>query len=134
MALSDIAVPTETISVGRHSFSVRGLSFEDVTALIQRHQAALESMIGMYGKASDADLLQFLIRESPTLAAQIIALASDEPDQELAVRKLPMPAQVDALTAVAKLTFEETGGVKKFAGQIAGLLGGMRQLTPAQGS
>ena len=134
MALSDIAVPTEIISVGRHSFSVRGLSFEDVTALINRHQIALEALIGMYGKATDADLLQFLIRESPTLAAQIIALASDEPDQEKAVRRLPLPTQIDALTMVAKLTFEEAGGVKKFAEQLAGLFGGIRKLTPAQGS
>lgn len=132
MALSDITLPTETISVGRASFSVRGLSFEDVTALIGKHQSALEELIDRYNqKGSDAEVLQFLVRETPSLTAQIIALASDEPDQELAARKLPMPKQIDALTAIAKLTFEEAGGVKKFVEQLAGLFGGLRQMIPA---
>lgn len=131
MGLRDITLPTETISVGRASFSVRGLSFEDMTALIARHQSALELLIERYNtKGSDAEVLQFLVRETPTLTAQIIALASDEPDQEEAVRKLPMPKQIDALTAIAKLTFEEVGGVKKFAEQLAGLFGGLRQIVP----
>lgn len=132
MGLRDITLPTETISVGRASFSVRGLCFEDVTALISRHQSALEALIDQYSKkGSDAEVLQFLVRETPSLAAQIIALASEEPDQEEAARKLPMPKQIDALTAVAKLTFEEAGGVKKFAEQLAGLFGGLRQMIPA---
>lgn len=131
MGLRDITLPTETISVGRASFTVRGLSFDDLTSLIGRHQAALESLIDRYQeKGSDAEVLQFLVRETPALAAQIIALASDEPDQEDAARKLPLPKQVDALTAVAKLTFEEAGGVKKFVDQLAGLFGGLRQIAP----
>lgn len=132
MGLRDITLPTETISVGGASFSVRGLSFEDVTSLIGRHQSAIENLIDRYNaKGTDAEVLQFLVRETPSLTAQVIALASDEPDQEAAARKLPMPIQIDALTAIAKLTFEEAGGVKKFAEQLAGLFGGLRQMVPA---
>lgn len=131
MALSEITLPTETISVGKASFSVRGLSFDDMSALIGRHQGVIESLLGRYDSKTpgvEAELIQVLVRESPTLAAQAIALASDEPEQEAKVRRLPMPVQIDALTVIAKLTFEETGGVKKFAEQLAGLFGGLRNV------
>lgn len=132
MALSDITVPTETISVGTASFTVRGLCFDDVTRIIKTHQEAVEKVIDAYGnKVPDAAILQMLISELPELTAKVIACAADEPDAVQNARKLSMPKQVDALTAIARLTFDEVGGVKKFADQLASLFGGLRSNLPS---
>jgi hypothetical protein len=132
MALSDITVPTEVISVGTNNFTVRGLCFDDVTRIIQKHQVAVEKVIDAYGnKVPDAAILQMLIGELPDLTAQVIACAADEPDNIAIARKLPMPKQVEALVAIAKMTFDEVGGVKKFADQLADLFGGLRSSLPA---
>ena len=131
MTLAALELPTETIQVGnRGSFTVRGLSFVDVAALIQNHKNELDTIVGLFvsGKGSPDALFRTLLTEMPAVAAKIVACAADEPNEAGKILKLPVTVQLDALMAVGRLTFEEAGGVKKFAEQVVVLLGASNQV------
>jgi hypothetical protein len=55
-----------------------------------------------------------LVLDAPAIAADIIAIAADQPDANKQARTLPFPVQVDALTRVGRLTFEAGGGLGNF--------------------
>jgi hypothetical protein len=131
MTLAALELPTETIKVGnRGDFTVRGLSFADVAALVNKHRDELDTVIGVFtsGEGTPDAMLVTLLAEMPDLAAKVIAFASDEPGQHEKVKRLPVTVQLDALMAVGRLTFEEAGGVKKFAEQVLVLLGASNQV------
>lgn len=125
MTLAALELPTCTIKVGKGDFTVRGLSFEDVAALIHEHRADVDRVVELFKSSKDSDgaLAATLVRELPVLTAKAIARAADEPAMHEKVRRLPVPTQLEAIQAIGRLTFEETGGVKKFAEQLVGLLG-----------
>ena len=121
MALADFTPETVSIKAGRATIAVHGLSFTDISSLIKTHFDDLDGLFDIYEKHSGADFSNIamgryavgLVKEAPGLVAHIIALAADEPDLVDVAAKLPLLAQVEALQAIGKLTFEEIGGVKK---------------------
>lgn len=127
MALSDYQPSRADVVVKGGSFKVRGLSLDDITAVMGDHLNDLNHLINLYHSDIDPKIhlveggtfILNLIKDAPTLVSQIIAITSDEskPVDELAAiaRKLPLPVQIDALKKIVHLTFEEYGGVKKFA-------------------
>lgn len=134
MTLADIEVPTEEIRVGKGTFKVRGISFLDLSILISDNRADLDRVVDSFaGLKNDVDPNEFLlklVREMPSLVAKVIAYAADEPSADAKVLKFPVPVQLEAAKAIARLTFEEAGGVKKFVEQLASLLGDVSNVIP----
>lgn len=134
MALSDYVPARSVVSFKGGEFSVRGLALDDIAVLMRNHLSDINALVDVFGKdvtdeAAIGAVAQHaiaLIREAPGLVANLIALASDEPDSVDHARRLLMPVQVRAIEEIAKLTFEEAGGPKKFFESLMVLLRGMR--------
>lgn len=136
MSLSQYQPETLTIKGKRHEFDVRGLSFTDLSQLIRLHYTDLEALFEIYereavtGGINSVSLARYatgLIKDAPGLVAHVIALAADEPEMVETAGKLPLLAQIEALKAIGKLTFEEVGGAKKLMEMVADLV---RDLQP----
>lgn len=110
------------------ALSVRGLSLEDISMLVQHHLPDLEELFDLFSTIAEQTDDQFetvvvnLLQRAPGLAANIIALAADEPDAPKEAAMLPAPLQLEILLKVGNFTFEEVGGVKKGMESIAALL------------
>lgn len=111
------------------SFSVRGLSLEDVSRLVNHHLPDIEALFDLFtsGRSLDTDtdlrpLVMSVVREAPGFAANLIALASDEPESAQQAATLPAPVQIDAIMKIGDMTFSEVGGIKKGMESIAALL------------
>ena len=131
---------TDTVALkGGAVLRVRGLNLHDVSLLVRAHLDTVQTIFDVISAAqagpamgdASARFILTLAQDAPTLAGQIVAIASDEPDQGEAAAKLPFPIVVDALTKIGRLTFEEAGGVQGFVTAFAGLVGGMRSPTNA---
>ena len=137
MGLKDIQIPTEEVTIRGQAITLRGLGFSDVAYLIHIHSETLNTFVAKAqteleaeGGESAADvgsLLSDALATAPELAADVIALAADEPDAADTVRKLAAPTQLDMLMKIGRLTFEEAGGVKKFAENVIVLMTGARK-------
>lgn len=144
MALSDYTVPRKQVDLGGgNSIEVRGLGMEDVSFLVSVHSDDMDAVVEMFRPKSsgpitpdsivkkaqeDDGMIAGLLQTFPLLAANIIAVACDEPDQLSTARRLPLPKQTEALIEIARLTFEDAEGFKKFVGNVAAVL---RSATPA---
>lgn len=137
MSLSNYQAPKLVVSFKGGQFEVRGITLDDLAILLKNHLNDIENLVDMFQKEPDheaavASLLKHsitLIREAPGLVANLIALASDEPDAVDNARSLSMPIQVKAIQSIAQLSFEEAGGPKKFVESLWMLLKGMPSLT-----
>ncbi len=67
------------------------------------------------------------MKVAPGLVAMIIALGADEPDAQAEAMTLPFSVQMDALTKIARLTFTQAGGPKKFLESVAALMRGVTE-------
>lgn len=118
MGLSHLKLASETVvTPGGESFSVRGLSFVDISAVVRPYGPQLGSLFdgfkdGTFSLDDPTALLSNLINRAPEAAALVIAVAADEEDVALAAR-LPFPVQLEALEKIAGLTFASEGGAKK---------------------
>jgi hypothetical protein len=139
MALSDLILPTHEIVVGQGKFAVRGLSSDDVSWLMQEHDKELEFLIDAGKGLADMKLddkdavtgfLRAVVKNLPELSAAIIACASDDRTEGAVsnAKRLPLPVQLDALSAVGSLTFEAYGGLKKFVDDLKHLVGGVAKM------
>jgi hypothetical protein len=140
MALADFSAERRDVKVnGKVLFSVEGLSLDTLALLVSTHMPDLEYVFGivMHGEKADETFNQQIARvaiglasQAPGLVANIIALCSGEPlNDELVkqARRLPFPAQVQALEHIGALTFEEAGGVKKAIESLMILLARLRK-------
>lgn len=132
MALAQYEPVRQNVRMSRNgSFSVRGLNLADLSTLVTLHMVELEAAFRMWstsGVGAGGDLttgILALVRDFPPLAANIIAMASDEPLEGEKARFLPFPVQVEAITAVGRLTFEDVGGLEPFMETLASLVGGL---------
>ena len=123
---NDYAAPTATItSQGKPVIDVRGLSFVDISLLINSHRADMEKLWAMYNEfkrkdggdlVGDALVMRYgfeLLNEAPGILANIIALGADEQERIEQISRLPATVQIDSLVAIFKMTIEDFGGVKK---------------------
>lgn len=137
MPLADYKPRKRTIKFDGGYFDVRAFSLMDVATIIDSHQEAIEKIyIRLQVNASEGfdlseamamELLMDMVRESPTLAGNIIALAADEPNAEMmrVAATLPITVQIEALIAVGELTFTDIASVKKFGADVMSLIGGI---------
>lgn len=121
MGLKDLQLPQEEVAYTGGSLSVRGLNIVDVSFLIRNYgdsmTQAFDQITGSdkeIGVDNVMELALPLIESFPSLVAQVIACAADEPEQSLMASRLPFPAQLDAVEKILALTFDASGGPKKF--------------------
>ena len=76
MALADVVIETRTIEVGNTSFTVRGLCFADITALLMAFKDEINELVERFVQAgeeaeTEADMLNpaALLARSPALMA-----------------------------------------------------------------
>ncbi|MEL4071752.1 hypothetical protein WKW50_16530 [Ochrobactrum sp. GPK 3] len=135
MALSDYVVETREIAVPKASpLSVRGLSLVDVTRLLSTRGKEIQTFFQKYiseiqaGGNPKADLPanlgQTLLDSAPSLVAEIIAHAADEPQAVHQASRLPITTQLEALEAIGQLTFDAEGGPKKFLEAVIRIMSG----------
>lgn len=138
MALTDLVLPSSSIKLdGEQAFTVKPLSFDDVTWLVNQSLNDLDDAVEFFRKqgldgatppevfeATVHKIMVELIQNYPALTARIIACASgDRGDGAVRVAgQLPAPVQVDALLETFRLTFSAPGGVKKFVGNVSAAL------------
>lgn len=121
MAISDILIPTKTITAGSASFEVRGLSVNDLM-LVATEYGPMMSLAFDRLKAGDVEgesikeLIISLCKEFPDMAAALVCLAADEFDNDTIakMKKVALPITVEALEAIFGLTFASEAELKKF--------------------
>lgn len=122
MSLAEYQPHRETITSRGLSVQVRGLALDDVTMLFQKNMDDINKLFEIYGKgqpmveqiSESVQIATRLISEAPGVAARVIALACDEPEEEEKARKLTLPLQIKVIQKIIELTFEEAGGVRNF--------------------
>lgn len=118
MGLSNYKPESRQVVLQGGSFQVEGLSLEDVSVLVREHLPDLEGLFDLFQKANisaSTDLVpvvQSLVSQAPGFAANLIAIASREPDAAPQAAKIPFPKQVEIILEIGDLTFKETGGIK----------------------
>lgn len=123
MSLANISIVREPVSFRGGEFAVRAFSLDDVTAIMREDFAGLNDVLNLYTENIPQNVavnatMHFIVKmigRAPDLAARIIAIAVDEPENVDKARTLPIPVQVDAIKKIMSLTFDEWGGPKKFA-------------------
>jgi hypothetical protein len=105
--------------------TLRGLSPEDVARLLSPYGAQLASVVAPFIERKPGDisfenaalsaLAMKVMAIVPSLAAEIIAVAADEPDGIEAIKNIPVGAQLMLLSTVVQLTFGPDGGAKAIA-------------------
>lgn len=134
MALKTYTIPRLPVLLTEgNEIQVRGLNLDDVSFLVQVHRDDVDKIIAAFRsevpsldpEAVDAAvrergnaMISVLLQHFPIVAGNVIAVASDEPEQWDVAQKLPVPVQIDALVKVAKLTFNDFDGFKKFLGNV----------------
>lgn len=139
MSLRNYSPPRQDIAAGALTFAVRGLNVTDLAVLIEAHAPVLVATYKTFesalketesdGAAISRSVMTFM-HQFPYVAADIIAMAADEPDSVNNVRALPFPVQVAALSATLRLTFEAGGGVGNFVAMLRELAGSMGVTIP----
>lgn len=141
MSLADFTVHRDQVAFQGGTLSVRGLSLNDITFLVRDHLDELNTLFAMYEKeetreTAAAQSVQFAIRiikETPRLVAQLIVLASDSPQDQLAkAETLPLPVQVEMMRKIIEMTFEEAGGAKKFLDSLVTMVTALRPKTATE--
>lgn len=139
MSLFDAYTPaTEPVSFRGGSFTVRGLSVNDLGLLVQTHLHSLETIALIVQAAQDGPaaggmlsrIVLALAQDAPLLAGAIVSVAAGEGlDAAEAASRLPFPVVVDALLKIGRLTFEDVGGPENFVKALAALIASLRPAT-----
>jgi hypothetical protein len=133
MSLSDFQIETAAIIRGSSSFSVRGLSADDVQAILARVRNSLELIfnlaekegISSLGNVTQDKLRRFLvsaIKEFPIVIAMIIAQATGELDEYEVAKSLPIQIQIEALEKISALTFGDATNFGAFSGKVQAVI------------
>jgi len=139
METSTFEIPTRKVAFTRGALFVRGIAAEDVTDLVRNHLAEMNALFDRYQgqhenpeSALAGDVISFainVVKETPEMVAKLIFRCTEGLTIDKC-RKLPLPVQVDTVRAIFELTFEESGGAKKFVDSVMGLVGSFRKTTP----
>lgn len=137
-SLKSITIKREEVQLSDgQSFTVRAVSTNDLMILVSEHGSTLGLIFGkLTGGAVEpgsltSDTVRQLVfdlaREFPGIAAEIIALAADDYDEDgiKLAGELPITTQADAIEKVFHLTFASEGDVKKFVESLTRMLVGV---------
>lgn len=136
MGLRDYELPTETVEIDdKTDFTVRGISFEDITRLVLKHGPVCVLIYSKFTEAKSeaglkpetlGHLLTTVLTEFPEAVGELIAIAADERDQVAKVMKLPVGVQFDAIEKIIRLTFTGEADVKKLVEIVTRMAEGVR--------
>lgn len=101
MSFNDYKPQEIILETSTGNITLRGINADDLTGLIQRHGALIETWF-----EGEPDPMQ-TINKAPALVADMIACAAGDPSAVDVAAKMPIGLQIRAITAVFKLTFEE---------------------------
>lgn len=93
-----IPLPTR-VPVGAKHIEVRGLTLEEIVALLRKYKDEVLSFLN----SGDGEFDKLTLN-APALVAEVIAYAADTPDQVDAAKRLPFAAQVEIITAIWELS------------------------------
>ena len=130
-----ITLPGKPVNGVKPFIEVRGICADDITYLLQRHLGPLTRAVKLWQESKQdiirtGNLQQFiltLLRDFPDITAEVISACADELDDEAVqtARKLPLASQLAALTAIARLTQEEAGGLGNLLAEMRSRLEGV---------
>jgi hypothetical protein len=110
-ALSDFEPERADVILSKGKpLSVRGLSVDDLSALIRNHFDTAKSLFSKFDGKFDAAFLTTALSEGSLMCAHIIALAADDPKALRNAMQLPFPIQLELVKVIGGLTFESVGG------------------------
>ena len=139
---------TEIIKIrgknGVQEIELRGLNLLDLTAIFKTHLPDLGNLAALLDRnggaaMSEQGLLNMstaLVQEAPGLVSNLIARAAGDPDWVESAARLPLMAQIEAVTTIARLTCDEVGGVIKTVAALKEMVqaeGGLASRTGGQG-
>ena len=101
MSFSEYQAPTSTLETKSGPIVLRGLNTDDISGLIQRHGALIETWFE--GQIDPAQT----VAAAPALVADMIACAAGQPEAVDKAASMPIGLQVLAISEVFKLTFSE---------------------------
>lgn len=113
-AWTDYKAPTVMIEGGG---PVRGLSLDDISALIVNHLDTMMQVTTLYiqsqkditASGNMTDLFLLAAREFPEFVSEVISIVTDTPS--LREKRLPVGVQIKIIQATVKLTAEDVGGL-----------------------
>lgn len=96
---------------------VRGLSLEDLTALVTSHMDELMEIATIYVQSQKdvmaatnmTDVVMVAVRQFPNIVSEVISMVTDTPS--LRGVRLPVGLQIKVLQAAMRLTLEDVGGL-----------------------
>ena len=132
---------------GQFVAEVRGLTPHDIMRVIAENPAEADEILESLqsktrGHMADAglsdegvadalmgdakDSFGKLVAKCPDFVAKVIAVACDSPDQWEIVRdRFVLPLQFDLLQEIARLTFVDPPGFRRFVGNVMALIGAL---------
>ncbi len=134
MSLAGYTPETKEVSWEAHgkpwTFSVRGLTLPDLTSLVASNLGELDKAVELWNTAKGSvytptamqKFLQNLIRTAPGLVAEVLAIASGEPEQAATYATIPFGISMQALAGLIELTLKEISGLKNLQAALAAAL------------
>lgn len=125
----------------------RGVTPNDIARVLSENAADMDELVSLvrrdqaFAKIDHADAARIaamaeenadmlfgkIVLQVPNLVAKVIAVAADEPESADFIRdNVPLPAQFDAMLAIAELTFVSTKNFKDFLGKTMALVGNLK--------
>jgi len=129
---------TKTIHFTGGSISIRGLSYPDIAQLVAAHRDTATELYERFTgirkqdaiTAEDAGSIALdVVTKMPAIAAHVVALAADVPDEFENVLRLPIDVLTAALETTALLTFSMEGGAKNFLETVTRIATGANRIT-----
>lgn len=129
---------------GQFVADARGLTVNDIVKILSDNPAQIEEVfvafekeariapgdmrtaaeIAAYAEKESRAAFTRLIASSPDLVARVLAAACDSPELWKTVRdQFTIPVQLELATEIARLTFVDPPGFKRFVGNVMALIG-----------
>ena len=127
MPLADYVIERREVNFkGKTLVSVRALNFEDISVLVRGHLVELTQLVDSVSTggeivmdAIDVQAIIFqLVTKAPLTAAKMIAIGADEPGEVDKAKLLSAPLQIQIISDIVELTFEDVGGPLAFRGMV----------------
>ena len=141
MSLANLQLRTETVTYNDTDIVQHGLSANAIAGLILSQLSNIEEIFNIVEAAgvkktedlanvNIAEVGQRLLVQLPDFIAHVIAYSAHEPEQWSKVMHLPAPVQVECLTKLAKLTFNDEAGFREFVGNVVAALRSAKGVVP----
>lgn len=123
-----LVIPYKKVMLGEQAVEFRGLSFDDITLLLQDYAEDVEKVFALLSDEKDAADIdasamgERMLKEVPALVGKALAVAMDDTDAEAEMKKAPLGFLLMAAEVVFELTTEPAGGAKKFFERLAALM------------